>query len=209
MSVEHDGLRFTRPGHASVRIETDDLVLYVDPWSEVLDGRPEDADAILLTHDDYDHYDPDGVRAVSTPDTTVLAFAGIDASELDGTIERIDVGESVTVGAVTVRAIPAYNLTDGAHVRDGGEPFHAEGDGVGFVLEVDGTTVLVPGDTDFLPEHRDLSAEVVLPPIGGTYTCGFTSTAASSLFLTVIVNVSRSPGLSSTRLCSPSTYSFV
>lgn len=45
MSIEYGGLTFERLGHASVRIETDDgRVLYIDPWSDVLDDEPHDGE---------------------------------------------------------------------------------------------------------------------------------------------------------------------
>ena len=59
MSVDYNGLSFERLGHASVRIETDTgTVLYIDPWTEVLDDEPGDGDVVFVTHDDFDHYDP-------------------------------------------------------------------------------------------------------------------------------------------------------
>ena len=55
----------------SVRIETDDgQVLYIDPWSQVLDAEPHDADVVFVTHDDMDHYDPDAIDAVADAETT-------------------------------------------------------------------------------------------------------------------------------------------
>ncbi len=84
MSVAYNGLAFERLGHASVRIETsDDRFLYIDPWSEVLgDRQPHDADVVFVTHDDFDHYDPDAIERVSTPETTIVADDGVDTSAL-------------------------------------------------------------------------------------------------------------------------------
>ncbi|WP_254547050.1 MBL fold metallo-hydrolase [Halomarina pelagica] len=170
MPPEYDGLTFTRPGHATVRIQSDDLFAYVDPWSDVVDGRPADADLVFVTHDDYDHYDPDGIEAVSTPETTVVVYEGVDATDLDRDVRSLAADEEFTVEGVTARAVPAYNDPEGEHVREPGVPYHAEGEGIGLLFDFDGATILVPSDTDFLPVHRELSAAVVLPPIGGTYT---------------------------------------
>ena len=38
----------------SVRIDTGDKIIYIDPYE--LDGSSEDADYIFLTHDHYDHF---------------------------------------------------------------------------------------------------------------------------------------------------------
>jgi L-ascorbate metabolism protein UlaG (beta-lactamase superfamily) len=171
MPVEHGGHTFERPGHASVRIETGaGTVVYVDPWSEVIEGEPNDANIVFVTHDDFDHYDPEGIAAVAKAGATVAAFEGVDADDLDyRTVALAHDGEA-NVNGIAVRTLPAYNDPEGDHVDDDGEPFHAEGDGVGLLLTVAGTRVLVPSDTDVWPHHEAVSADVLLPPIGGHYT---------------------------------------
>jgi L-ascorbate metabolism protein UlaG (beta-lactamase superfamily) len=171
MNAEHEGLSFERPGHATVRIETDDgTVVYVDPWTEVIDGMPDDADVVFVTHDDYDHYDPDAIRAVSTAETAIAAFEGVDTSDLGMDVTPIPEDGEATVAGIEVQAVPAYNRPDGEHVRESGEPYHPEGTVIGLLLTIDGTTVHVVSDTDFLEEHRDIDADVLIPPIGGNYT---------------------------------------
>ena len=171
MAATYDGLTFERLGHASVRISTDDgRVVYVDPWSEVLDGEPGDADVVFVTHDDFDHYDPEGIEAVSTPDTTVVVYERVDTSDLDRDVTALAADGTVSVEGIDVEAVPAHNRPDGEHVDDEGEPFHAEGEVIGLLLTFDGTTVYYPSDTDFLDEHESITADVFLPPIGGHYT---------------------------------------
>ena len=173
MAIEYDDLTVDRLGHASVRIETgDERVLYVDPWSEVLEGAPHDGDVVFVTHDDFDHYDPDAVERVAGAAATVVAFEGVDTSDLpdDLASRSAAAGEELTIEDIDVQAVPAYNDPDGEHVDGEGNPFHAEGEGVGFLLAIDHTTVYVVGDTDFLEEHEELTADVFIPPIGGHYT---------------------------------------
>jgi len=171
MTVTHQGLAFERLGHASVRIETaDGPVLYLDPWSEVLETEPGDADYVFVTHDDFDHYDPDAIEAVSKSGTTVAAYEAIDTETLDREVHALPSEGVTTIGEIEVRTVPAYNRSEGGHVNDEGDPFHAAGEVVGLVLTLDGTTVYYPSDTDFLDAHREIRAEVFLPPIGGHYT---------------------------------------
>jgi L-ascorbate metabolism protein UlaG (beta-lactamase superfamily) len=170
MTVAYDGLRFDRPGHATVRIDDGDRVVYVDPWSDVLDGSPHDADVVLVTHDDFDHYDPDGIAAVATDDTAVAAYEAVDTSDLDREVVALPYEGTTTVGGVGVRSVPAHNRPDGDHVDDDGEPFHAEGEVVGLVLTFDDVDVYVASDTDFLDVHEGITADVFVPPIGGHYT---------------------------------------
>ena len=171
MAITHNQLAFERLGHASVRIETDDgTVIYIDPWSDVLQDDPTSADIVFVTHDDFDHYDPEAIAAVSTAETTVAVYEGVDTTELQGDVVDLPQDGAVTVSGIDVRTVPAYNDPDGAHVDDDGNPFHAEGEVIGLHLEIDGTTIFFPSDTDFLPHHESVSADVFIPPIGGHFT---------------------------------------
>lgn len=171
MSVSYADLEFERLGHASVRIETGDgAVLYIDPWSDVIDEERGDGDVVLVTHADHDHYDPAGIDAVASPDATVAVFEGVDTSDL--TREVVDLPEEgeVVVDGIDVVAVPAYNQPTGDHVDEDGEPFHAQGDGIGLALGLDGQSVFFAGDSDYLPRHDTLSPDVAIVPIGGHFT---------------------------------------
>lgn len=171
MSVTYHGLSFDRFDHASIRIEAaDGTVIYVDPWSDVIDVDPHDADVVFVTHDDFDHYDPTGIDAVSDDGTTVVAYEAIDTSDLGRPVTAIAYDGEVTVDGVHAKAVPAYNRSDGEHVDDDGNPYHAEREVIGLILTIDGTTVYFASDTDFLDEHADVRADVFVPPIGGFYT---------------------------------------
>ena len=74
-------MRLTKLGHACVRLEKDGATLVVDPgtWSgpEALNG----ADAVLVTHEHFDHVDVDAVRAAlrANPDLRVWTHSGVAA----------------------------------------------------------------------------------------------------------------------------------
>jgi len=171
MSVTHGELSFRRLGHASVRIETDDgTVVYIDPWSDVIDGQPGDADVVFVTHDDADHWDPGAIAAVSRPGTVFAVYERIDAGDPGGEVVELPYEGEVSVAGIGVETVPAYNDPDGEHVDEDGEPFHAEGEVIGLVLSFDSTTVLFTSDTDVLPVHESVDADVLVPPIGGHFT---------------------------------------
>jgi len=171
MSTGYDTLDFERLGHASVRVETGDgTAVYIDPWSDVLSEEPGDGDVVLVTHDDPDHYDPDGIEAVAGPDATVAVFEGVDTSDLARDVVDLPEEGEVVVDGVAVATEPAYNEPSGKHVDEDGEPFHEQGDGVGLVLDIDGRCVFFVGDSDYLPHHDTLAPDVLIPPIGGHYT---------------------------------------
>lgn len=171
MSVTHNRLAFERFGHASVRIETDDgTVIYIDPWSDVLDTEPGDGDIVFVTHNDFDHYDTDAIKAVAGPGVTVAAFEAIDTSDLAFDVIDLPYEGEVTVNGVSVQTVPAYNDPEGEHVDDDGSPFHAEGEVIGLKLKTADTIIFFPSDTDFLPHHESISLDVFIPPIGGHFT---------------------------------------
>lgn len=174
MDVQYGGLTFHRPGHATVRIETSDKrVIYIDPWSRIIDTAPHDADYIFVTHDDMDHYDPKGIEMVRNDNTIIALYDPIDDAEV-GQVKRtirLDYDGMTTVGGISVKSTPAFNKADGPHLQPDGKPYHAKGDVIGIVLDVEGVKIFYPSDTDFLPSiHRDIDADVVIPPIGGSYT---------------------------------------
>lgn len=202
MAATHENLTIDWLGYATSRItdgesevhrtsetsgdEPRERVVYVDPGRYgVLDAYDaRDGDLVLVTHDD--HYDPDGIERVAAPDAVVGVFEGIDAAEIDRDsrpvdeleydVRRIGIGDSFEVDGIAVEAISAYNTADG-HTREDGTPYHPEGEGVGYRLAIDGTTVFYPGDSDVVPEYEGLTADVFLAPIDDAYTMSPDATA--------------------------------
>jgi L-ascorbate metabolism protein UlaG (beta-lactamase superfamily) len=200
MTVSHDGLAVEWLGYATIRIESDDTVAYVDPgrygvisgeWTPPSDAargahppardyRPEDGDAVFVTH--LHHYDPDGIERVAAADATVVAFEDIDVNDTERTdtalealpydVRTVGADERGAVAEVGFRTVPAYNRPDGPHTGSDGAPVHPEGFGCGYVLSVDGTRVFYPGDSDVLPVHADLDVSLFLPSIDDTFSMG-------------------------------------
>lgn len=151
-------------GHDSFRLDGSSTV-YIDPWKLAADAPP--ADLILITHDHYDHFSPDDIARLSTPRTTLIGPASVTA-KIDGVAAvTLSAGETATVGGVTVTAVPAYN-TD--KFRQPGEVFHPRAaGGLGYIVELDGRSIYHAGDTDAIPEMRDVRCDVALLPVSGTY----------------------------------------
>jgi len=196
MTVRHEGLTVDWLGYATLRLAGEDTVVYMDPgrygvltgeWEPHTDGighpestdyRPEDGDLICVTH--VHHYDPDGIERVADDDATVVAFEGIDGRDIERDLPPIldlpyevrEVGmkEQVTVDDVPIWTTPAYNEPDGSHTRPDGTPYHPEGFGCGFLVDVEGTRAFWPGDTDVLPGHRSIDVSLFCPPIGQRFT---------------------------------------
>jgi len=196
MTIRHDGLTVDWLGYATLRVESDDTVLYMDPgrygtldgtWEPDTPGvghppgqdyRAEDADIVCVTH--IHHYDDEGIERVSNEDTTVLAYEGIDVTDSSRDLRPVDelpydvieVGmeDELVVDNVPVWTVPAYNDPDGKNVSDDGTPIHPEGIGCGFVAAVDQTNVFWTGDSDALPGHEKLDVSLFVPSISQSFT---------------------------------------
>jgi L-ascorbate metabolism protein UlaG (beta-lactamase superfamily) len=77
-------------------------------------------------------------------------------------------GESATVEGIRIEAVPAYNLV---HMRSPGAPYHPKGVGNGYVLTFGDKRVYVAGDTENIPEMKELGRiDVAFLPMNLPYT---------------------------------------
>jgi len=119
------------------------------------------AGLILVSHCHFDHLSPEDVKKVSGPDTVILAPADC-LGDLPAGARAIKPGDRVELGAIIVEAVPSYNTNKAFHPRTNGW--------VGFVITVEGRRIYYPGDTDVIPEMEGIKADIVVIPVGGTYT---------------------------------------
>ncbi|MCD6406447.1 MBL fold metallo-hydrolase [Candidatus Aerophobetes bacterium] len=147
-------------GHASFKIEGKGKVIYIDPWKI---KEKEKADIVLVTHSHYDHFSLEDIEKIRSDKTCFIAPSDV-AVKLKGNVKKAKSGDEFSLEDVSVKAFPAYNV---------GKPYHPRANGwVGYVVEIEGVSIYHPGDTDFIPEMKDIKPYVALLPIGGTYTMG-------------------------------------
>lgn len=176
-----DGIEWL--GHDSFRI-TGSKTIYIDPW-KLGPGQPK-ADLILVTHDHYDHFNKDDIRALSGPGTVVVGPSAV-TSQLDDEAVTVSPGDSREFDGVTVRAVPAYNTSKR---RPDGSFFHPPEAGyVGYVVALDGRLIYHAGDTDNIPELTEIDVDVALIPVSGTYVMTVDEAVAACDVLTARVVV--------------------
>jgi L-ascorbate metabolism protein UlaG (beta-lactamase superfamily) len=160
-------LKITFIGHGTLMFQTGATVIHVDPWSNLADysAMPK-ADLVLVTHEHRDHLDPAAIAAVRKDGTEVVLTEKCAAQVPGSTVMRN--GDVRTVKGLKVEAVPAYNI---AHKRPSGEPFHPRGDGNGYVITFGDTRVYVAGDTENIPEMKDLKdITIAFLPVNLPYT---------------------------------------
>lgn len=145
-------------GHASFKI-SGEKVVYIDPWK--LEGKNEEADIILITHDHYDHCSLADIEKLRGSKTTVVAPPDA-AKKITGDVREVKSGRNLTVKGIKIETYPAYNLEKSFHPRANGW--------LGYVITINGKRIYHTGDTDLIPEMDKIRADVVLLPVGGTYT---------------------------------------
>jgi L-ascorbate metabolism protein UlaG (beta-lactamase superfamily) len=155
-------------GHSIFQITTPSNVVYVDlkKYGKVVETS-EKADVILVTHNHSDHCSPQKIERLCKKDTVIVAPKNC-ASRLKGEVRALQPGEKTVIGDVTIEAVEAYNVR---RFKAPGKPWHPRGYGVGYLIRVGGKTIYHAGDTDFIPEMRQLKdVDLALLPTGDKYT---------------------------------------
>ncbi|MFH1721229.1 MAG: MBL fold metallo-hydrolase [Candidatus Altiarchaeota archaeon] len=153
-------MRIKWHGHASFELEDSRDVVHVDPRE--FRGETKKADLILITHAHESHFDLKAINHVSKDDTLLVG----PPKSLDKEIEHkfiqvVSPGDFLEHRGVSVHVVPAFHPEG---------DYHSEGDGVGYILEMDGKRIYHAGDTGI---HHNMhffdDIDIALIPIGGLY----------------------------------------
>jgi L-ascorbate metabolism protein UlaG (beta-lactamase superfamily) len=154
-------------GHGSLMFKVGDFVIYFDPGrtSGSYSNLPK-ADLILVTHDHQDHLDPQLISDLQKQETIMLSNAK-SASKVKWA-QVMKAGDKKTVHGIEIEAVFAYNIK---HERAPGQPFHPKGEGNGYVLTIGDKRFYVAGDTENIPEMKNLkNIDVAFLPMNLPYT---------------------------------------
>jgi L-ascorbate metabolism protein UlaG (beta-lactamase superfamily) len=166
---QYENLSLEWLGHSGFRISSGAKVIYIDPYK--IDEHPYPADLVIVTHEHFDHCASENIQKLMKRDTIVVApqncltkLAFVPRQNL----KLIPTNFELAVGRVQLKTLPAYNIK---RFRSPNVPFHQKGYGYGVVLTIDGVVIYHAGDTDLVPEMRELKdIDIALLPVGGTYT---------------------------------------
>lgn len=140
--------------HATAVFNIDTTVFYIDPvgGADAFSDQPK-PNVILVTDIHDDHLNPETIKAIKTPETKIVVPQAV-ADKLDaGMKEQVTIlanGQTTEIYGVSITGVPMYNL------REEAKDFHTKGRGNGYVLEKNGLRVYFSGDTEDIPEMRNL-----------------------------------------------------
>ncbi|MFE9169836.1 MBL fold metallo-hydrolase [Streptomyces kebangsaanensis] len=170
------GLRLTWLGHSSVLAEIDGQRVLFDPvWGERCSPFPfagprrlhpvplplaalGPVDAVVISHDHYDHLDMPTVKALAGTDTVFAVPLGVGAHlehwGVSGTrIRELDWHESTKVGGLTLTATPARHFC-GRALRNTQHTLWAS-----WVVAGEEHRIHHSGDTGYFDGFKDIGAE--------------------------------------------------
>ena len=146
-------------GQAAFCIESEQAIVYIDPYQLKRD-KPK-ADIILISHGHFDHYSNEDIEKVYGPESVIVGPSSIKDA-LSYPVKILKPGDRISIGKIDIEAVAAYNKNKNFHPASEGN--------VGFVIQIGPTRIYHAGDTDFIPEMEQIKANIVLLPVGGTYT---------------------------------------
>ncbi|HSO32339.1 MAG TPA: MFS transporter [Labilithrix sp.] len=171
------GLRVTWLGHSTMIVEIDGHRVLTDPvWGsrvgpfEWTGPRPWFAppialeelptiDAVLISHDHYDHLDHRTIERMRDWNTTFIVPLGVGAHLVyfgipESRIVELDWWEHIAIGALTITSTPARHASGRALVDDDSKLW------TGFALVGPKHRVYYSGDTGLFPAMHDIGARL-------------------------------------------------
>ena len=149
-----DDFKLTPIEHATAAFTWAGTQFYIDPvGGEAKFANQAKPNIILVTDIHGDHLDLATITKVLTEVTKIIvpqAVADKFPSEMKSKLTVIANDQTITVDGFKITGVPMYNL------REEAKNFHTKGRGNGYVIEKSGLRVYFSGDTEDIPEMRNL-----------------------------------------------------
>jgi len=168
-----------------IQIKTTKLVIYIDPSyvstyfnkyskrivfskadDDCLPESLEKGDLILVSHIHKDHCKEITINRLSNKKTVILTPKRY-TKEIDDRIKIVMPESKYLFQNILIETINAYNTKEGSSTRK----VHKKGECIGFIINIDNKRIYFSGDTDSIPEMKDIKdIDIAIVPIGGTFT---------------------------------------
>jgi L-ascorbate metabolism protein UlaG (beta-lactamase superfamily) len=172
----YHGVNISWFGEAAFRIKSGDLIVYIDPY--FVSSEEEKADFIICTHQHGEHLSLTDVRKIGdnntnlyTPEPNPLIDGfGPNPNELFwldlGNVTFVEPGMMFNHSSVILEFVPAYNINK--YNPGTGNLWHPpEVNWTGVIVEIGGTRIYHPGDSEHIPEMEQIDCDIFLAPVGG------------------------------------------
>ncbi|MBO6620493.1 MAG: MBL fold metallo-hydrolase [Balneola sp.] len=140
--------------HGTVAFTFDGKTIFVDPYGGADKFADFNApDLILITDIHGDHLNSETISGLNTANTTFVVPQAVADRMSEGYQNQIVVignEESTTQMGIKITGVAMYNLPDDETSR------HKKGRGNGYVINFGGTNIYLSGDTEDIPEMRNL-----------------------------------------------------
>ena len=148
-------------GHSGFLLKGNGQNIYIDPFKL---NSYEKADIILITHGHYDHFSVEDLRKIIKPGAKFIGPADIlSQTRPIGAVnfEIAEPGKKIDYNGINIDCVHAYNINKSFHKKE--EAW------VGYIIKINGVRVYHAGDSDLIPEMKNIKADVALLPVSGKY----------------------------------------
>ena len=158
------GIQIWRLAHACFRIQAaNGKIIYLDPFK--VSQEYNDANIVCITHQHYDHCSKEDIKKLINPETIIICppdcqnkLSGLTFKDM----KLVKPGMKFSIEGIQIKTVPAYNTNKQFHLK--------EQEWVGYIINTDGKWIYHCGDSDFIPEMRQLkNIDIALLAVSGTY----------------------------------------
>ena len=155
VKTQHGTLKINPILHGSLVLTFNDKTIYIDPYGGFKNYKHLNApDLVLITDIHGDHLDEKTLDSINTTTSIIIAPKAVYNQISDKYKSKITVlenGQGVHRFNFFIKAIPMYNLPENPPSKK-----HPKGRGNGYVLTIDNLQIYISGDTEDIPEMRNL-----------------------------------------------------
>lgn len=151
---QKDEVKITPIEHATMILSMGEYVIYVDPTGgkKAFMDRPK-ATHILITDIHADHFDMETIKYVFNDEVKIIVPKSVAVKlpqEINANVSILEDGDITKADDLSIKAVPMYNL------RKEALEYHPRDRGNGYVISWKDEKIYISGDTEDIPEMRNL-----------------------------------------------------
>jgi len=140
--------------HGTVVFQWNNNTIYIDPYGGAAAFKGINKPTLIFITDIHgDHLNEKTLNELQVNDVQIIAPKAV-ADQLSAAYQKnvtiLNNNETIRRMGILIKAIPMYNLPDSPDAK------HTKGRGNGYILEMGNKRVYISGDTEDIPEMRNL-----------------------------------------------------